>query len=157
MDPNMTIFEYQAQGINRAATMLAFTLGTTALDKVTWCPCAQGEASDCRSALQQADECVRVNNSMAALLRGEEPGEHTEVASVEQAKAELTASGENLANAVRGMAPADLGKMYPTRMGEWPGSMIMSVPAFNMMYHVGQINYIQTLYGDTEFRVPPME
>lgn len=30
---------------------------------------------------------------------------------------------------------------------------VLAIPYWNLVYHIGQINYIQTLYGDMEFRI----
>ena len=33
--------------------------------------------------------------------------------------------------------------------------MMIQITTGNMYYHFGQINFIQTLYGDTAFHLPP--
>ena len=48
-----------------------------------------------------------------------------------------------------------MGKLYDLPFGQFPGSFCITVPAWNMIYHCGQVNYVQLLYGDDVFHMPP--
>lgn len=157
---SMTLFEWQARLIERAAGVLAHWLGTTQADKRDWCPCLEGDAKG-RSAYDQVRECIVVNQMFAAVLRGETITEGWSeengptFSSVEEAQEQLKASAAELAEAVRGMSEDDLGKTYQTAFAPLPGAVVMELPMANMHYHAGQVNYVQLLYGDGKFDVPP--
>ena len=61
---------------------------------------------------------------------------------------------EELAAAIRGLTEEDLERTYPHPRGPRLGANLILICYRNMAYHAGQINYIQTLYGDQEFHVP---
>jgi hypothetical protein len=67
----------------------------------------------------------------------------------------LEESARELANAVRAMTDDDLTREFVSRRGPMPGANLIEVPLRNMYYHGGQINQLQLLYGDTEYRLPP--
>jgi len=133
--------------------------GTTQEEKREWQPSFGSDATTTRSALQQVGECVVVNGYMAKLIRGEEltPVGSYEMgfASVEEAKTLLLESANALAEAIRTLPDANLEGVYQHPRGQILGKNVIIMPLRNMAYHAGQINFIQTLYGDTEFHVPP--
>jgi len=151
----MTVFDWQAQQTEQAAKMLAHTLKHTEADRLAWKPSADAK-SETRSAMEQVHECIRVNASVAARLQGGEApaGGDAYPEDAEGAGRKLVQGASSLAEVIRRLRPEVLETMFPSPMGEFPGAFMISLPASNMMYHVGQINYIQTLYGDTEFRFP---
>ncbi len=65
------------------------------------------------------------------------------------------ASGKQLADAVRGLDDAAFSREYQTPFGAMKGSDLARIAMANMYYHGGQLNFIQLLYGDKEFRFPP--
>jgi hypothetical protein len=158
----MTIGEWQAKRIERIADALAHFVDTTVPDRLDWRPPAEG-AAQTRSALDQISECILVNRYFAALLRGETPAQATAVReepprpfqSAGEAKAQLLESAREVADAVRALDADALTRTYPHRRGPVSGESLIEMPYRNMAYHAGQINFIQTLYGDTEFHVPP--
>lgn len=151
----MTVMEWQARNIEAVAHVLAHWVETTRPDRLDWCPKTE-DASDTRSVLAQIQECVQANRSMAALLKGQAPGspEPAAITSAAEARQQLQASARELAGAVRGLSEADLDRPFETRYGPMPGSRIILLPMQNMIYHGGQINLMQRLYGDLEFRIP---
>jgi hypothetical protein len=157
---SMTLFDWQARLIERSAGVLAHWLGTTQPDKRDWCPCLEGDAKG-RSASDQVRECIVVNQMFASVLRGdgvpqgwsEEQG--PSFSSVEEAQEQLKASAAQLADAVRGMKEEDLQRTFETAFAPLPGAVCMELPMANMHYHAGQINYVQLLYGDAKFDIPP--
>jgi len=152
----MTITEYVAQQTMRMAEALAYFIETTQAERLDWQPVGEDEA-ETRSALDQVSECIEVNHAMAALLRGEtvRPPSGLELADGGDAQRRLLASAEDLAAAIRGVSEADLDRTYSHPRGQILGRNMILMGYRNMAYHAGQINFIQTLYGDPEFHVPP--
>ncbi len=154
----MRIQDYVADQTERVAESLAFFLDSTIAERRDWKPTAEnGEAT--RSALQQIGECVVVNGYMAKLIRGDEvaPGLSYDLtfASTEEAQTLLLESAKELAQAIRTLPDADLERDFRHPRAVIRGSNLILMPMRNMAYHAGQINFIQTLYGDSEFHVPP--
>ncbi|HET6385329.1 MAG TPA: hypothetical protein VFJ58_18200 [Armatimonadota bacterium] len=150
-----SVMEWQASVIEGAANALAFWVGTTREDRLNWTPSAEPD-SKTRSVLEVAHECVGSNRRAAAILGGSTPPEgpppFTDVVTAQQ---QLKESAKELADVVRGLSESDLTRTFQTGLGPMPGRLMVHLPAMNMIYHGGQVNYIQRLYGDTEFRVPP--
>lgn len=156
----MTIPEYIARQTERMADSLAHFIATTPADRLIWHPAIE-ESVSTRSILEQVGECVSVNRYMAALIRTGEapplPGGYPEItfANGQDAQEQLVASASELAQAIRSMAEDDLGRTYSHPRAEIRGENLIMMCYRNMAYHAGQANFIQTLYGDPEFHVPP--
>ena len=156
----MTVFEFQASRIERIAAAMAHFIATTRDDALDWHPPIEG--ADTRSIYEQVGECVLTNRSFAAALRGEnrdpKPARDASAAIVfadsQDAQRQIVESAAELAKAVRGMNEEDFDREYPHWSGPIRGEIFIEMPYRNMAYHAGQVNYIQTLYGDTEFHVP---
>jgi uncharacterized damage-inducible protein DinB len=153
----MTVFEWQASVIENLGAMMAHTLASTREDRLDWRPSAEPE-SQTRSALDQAAEVINVNRRMATLFRNETPPEQTPQRPFEtpqEAVERIRESARELADVVRSLDESALTRPLPTRRGPMPGAQALQIVAANMSYHTGQINFIQTLYGDMEFHLPP--
>ncbi len=151
----MTIQDYIAEQTERVAAALADFVGTTPPDRLLWEPSLEAGGQG-RSVLDQMAECISVNFRFAALLRGETAPEAPPAPqSAADAQAQIVASGDKLAAAIRGLTDEDLEKPLALPRGSLPLSRAMLVPFRNMAYHAGQINFIQMLAGDTEFHAPP--
>ena len=157
----MTVFEFQARRVERISAALAHFVESTNVDKLDWRPPLERAAT--RSILAQIGECVLTNRYAAALLRGENP-DYTPArdapppiafADSHDAQSQTIASGQELAAAIRTVGEADLERTYPHWRGAIRGEVIMEMPYRNMAYHAGQVNYVQMLYGDTTFHLPP--
>ena len=155
----MTVQEFQADRIESIGRLVAHFLENTDENRREWVPQVEG-AAGLRCALDQVGECIHVNRMMAAILRKEEPpavGPMTAPRpfdNPQDAALLLIESAKECADAVRGLADEDLQHAFPTRRGPMPGHMVLEIPYRNMAYHGGQINMLQLLYGDTEWRVP---
>ena len=163
----MQVTEYVAQQTVRMAEALAHFVQTTQQDRLDWQPVGEGGAAT-RSALDQVSECIHTNRVVAAVLRGDAVtaadlqgsslsghvlgNEFVDGADAQQ---QLMASAEELAAAIRGMSDEDLERIYPHPRASMRGQNIILICYRNMAYHAGQINFIQTLYGDQEFHLPP--
>jgi hypothetical protein len=157
----MTITDYVARQTIRIAEAMAHFIETTAPERLDWHPAIQAsDTPSTRSILEQVGECVQVNHLIARLLRGETAaptGSRQEIAFADGADArrQLLASAEELAEAIRGVSDADLERVFPHPRAPMRGENLILACYRNMAYHAGQINFIQTLYGDTEFHLPP--
>jgi uncharacterized damage-inducible protein DinB len=161
----MTVMEYVAQQTVRMAEALAHFVQTTNQDRLGWQPAAEN-GSETRSALDQVNECIHTNRLVAAVLRGEEIStanlqgsapttRPAEPADVNELLKQLLASAEELAAAIRGISEEDMDRIYNHPRAQMRGQNMILICYRNMAYHAGQINFIQTLYGDHEFHVPP--
>jgi hypothetical protein len=156
----MTVQEFQAGCIERAGRTLAFYLETTLPERRDWKPQVEG-AAGLRSALDLVGECILLNRTTADILRGGPPPTTSPIflprpfADPAEAGPMQEESARELAVAVRAMTDADLTREFVSRRGPLPGFNLIEMVLRNMHYHGGQINQLQLLYGDTEFRVPP--
>jgi hypothetical protein len=152
----MTVGEWQAREITNVSKMYAHGIDTTPEDKLEWCPKVQ-ENSCNRTVLDQAQECVGINRRFTAVLSGQpapavgdQPPLETKTAA-----AQIRESATELAKVVATMDDEAFTRTYTTGMGEMPAATLVEISKMNMMYHFGQLSYIQMLFGDEEFRFPP--
>lgn len=153
---SMTIGQWQARLILKSASFMATFVESTPDDKARWRPSID-EKSQTRSILEQVGECIFANVRFFHILQGETPpsppAEWDTFESKEVAIQELTRSAQALADVVEKLDSAALAKEYPTHRGPMPGALAIQFPVRNMTYHMGQINLIQLLYGDTHFHI----
>ena len=156
----MNAMEWPAGVIERAAKTLAYWVETTNQDRLDWCPQTE-DSSKTRCIKAQIEECIGLNLGLAAALRGETPSSDKDVHASGKEELDrksmirgLASSGKELAEAIRGYNPADLDKEINLGFGPFPAAMLIEIAAGNLWYHGGQINMVQLLYGDTEFRFP---
>jgi len=122
-------------------------------DKFDWKP---EETS--RSAHQLVVECITMLALSAGFLTTrempsyEEESARYEGKSVEELEKMGKENAEKLYKAIRAFPDADLGVSVELPWGKSTFFQAMSYPYWNIMWHTGQLNYIQTLYGDTDFR-----
>src|SRR5690348_9397172 len=100
--PTVTINDWQAKLIERAAAGLAHFAKTTAADKLKWCPQLDG-AAQTRHIFDQIHECAVVNRRFATLLGGDDPGPFPQggsnYANIDEATHDLLESAAALATA----------------------------------------------------------
>lgn len=151
----MRVQEFAAQHTRGIAESLAHFVRTTAPDKLNW-RIQVSDSLTTRSVLDQVAECIAVNRTFASILRNA-PQEHEQpsLADAEQAITLLLQSADELANAIEVLPDSNLNKEYERRGIRIPAHRFILMGYRNMAYHAGQINFIQTLYGDPEFHVPP--
>lgn len=156
----MTVPDYIARQTERMAESLAHFIATTPDDRLVWHPSIEG-GGPTRSILEQTSECVVVNRLIAALIRGgkAEPvspnSPPIKFANGQDAQEQLVTSARELAGAIRMMSESDMTRVYDHPRGQMSGENVIIMCLRNMAYHAGQANFIQILYGDTEFHVPP--
>ena len=142
------------ESTERARRLLTNDLKAIAADQTNTCPggCA-------RTALNIVAECASVNGMIATVLSGGEfqrPSPEAREAHLnsfdtpEKALAYLDEQTGRLQAAIETLDVDTLGdEMSPlgrpmTRFG------VAALPSWHMMYHDGQLNYIQCLHGDAE-------
>jgi hypothetical protein len=118
-----------------------------------------------RSARQLVEECVLTNTTFAEMIRsGVEPdidwvGELTKLGAVESGALveQFRAGNEALAVLLESLTDDHLVRtfLWPWAEREVSFAEFAFMPAWHLDYHAGQINYIQTLYGDDDHHSPP--
>ena len=151
-----TVQQLAAQ-LNREATA---SLKSNALaipaDRVTWKPLETG-----RAVLSQIVECALTNNYAASILSARkmqdfDPTTHaqakTELDTLDKALTALQASTDTLVAAIEAFPTEELENTLQLPWLPEPQSFakLLFMCYWNSVYHVGQISYIQTLYGDKE-------
>jgi len=151
-----TINELMAKMNRQAAEGLARSVLAMPPEKQTWQP-----EDTARSALDQIAECGAVNLWMARIFQ-ERAVPPLDMGQLDRLKAEnntqekaltlLQAGTKALVAAIEALAPEYLDDTVQLPWKEAPSTLaeVMIMPYWNMVYHLGQINYIQTLYGDQE-------
>lgn len=158
----MTVQQFQAENIRRSAANLAHFVATTKPDFLDYTLVLGDDAGLSRSIIEQVAECVQVNRAITALLTGDvermkalraAPLEtFADAAAMQQS---LVESAEALASVVEALPDDALESRFAHWRGQLKGSLVIEIPSRNMIYHSGQVNYIQCLSGDAEFHLPP--
>lgn len=125
-------------------------------ERLTWRP-----SEHARSVLEILQECVAVPLVMTYVLheRPQQPAdinpffaEASQLKTVAECEAALRANTAKLIEAIHATPDSDLEQ---TVMLPWgtpaPIKRVVSGHYWNLTYHLGQIAYIQLLYGDTRF------
>jgi len=152
-----TVQEIAANLIKNQAATLARTAKAVPEDKWKWMPLDAG-----RTVHDQVAECGGINFFVAKLLQAREvpPMDPDALKNLremndtpEKALGLLETGTETLVAAVLAFPEEHINDTITLPFG---GGMtksfmeIMLMPHWNMIYHEGQINYIQTLYGDSK-------
>lgn len=122
-------------------------------DKHCWC------AGGCaKTPLEIYLECAGVYRTLAQVFQGKQPDRSESPSKPEEfpdyatAKPLMAQCQQELFVALDGLGSADWGKKIALPWGhEMTLGELIYLPAFHASYHAGQLNYIQTLLGDTEF------
>ena len=156
----MTVQEYLAKQTISIAEGFVHFVKLTPADRRDW----QIEIQDgthTRSMIDQMGECVVVNRLFARLLSGEivSPEEialqEQIIIGVDDIEKQLLESANALAKAIAALPDDGLEKVYTHPRGfQIRGEKLVLMGFRNMTYHVGQVNFIQTLYGDHVFQAP---
>ena len=153
---------YQEQIIRlteKANRDLFRSVRATAEDKLQWKPLDEG-----RTVLGMAQECAQSAMWFAIMLEKrtgsafpmeDYPKMQAERASwsLDDCERILRENTERLAVAIRAIPDDDLGQEITLPWGDDMKATLADVMAYhywNVTYHLGQVNFIQTLYGDKE-------
>jgi hypothetical protein len=146
-----------AERTRKGTLNLIRLLHVTPIEKLAWQPLDCG-----RSVIEQVIECILVNRKWALTLRqnvytrlsAESVEQVRELCrDVSQATRLLQESGEELADAILTLPTMQLGDQITAPFGVYSVADCCLLGYWNMVYHEGQINYIQTLYGDGAIHV----
>ncbi len=127
---------------------------STQPDKITWVPMGEG-----RTVLDQLTECVLANTKWRDILQTRHYANvspevreriHAQCDTLDNTLAALEQSGAALMEAIAAVPDAETGEEIETPWEAYTLADCCLHAYWNMVYHEGQINYIQTLYGDTE-------
>jgi hypothetical protein len=139
--------EYLAGTIERIGDAYLSDLKFIPEDKIAASP--MGVA---RSPLEFTNECAGFNTHVANVISGREGSgrKFSEIDNIEESRAALKTSCDELVAVVRAASMDDLTTIEkPLPWGENASLFRMAnMCVAHMMYHDGQINYIQALYGD---------
>jgi hypothetical protein len=134
--------------------MLTKTMQAVPEDKLDWKP-SEGEGS--RTIRQLFTEIVMMTGYMAKALdeRSVPPYEamstEYKAMTIADLMRQLPLNAEDLYTALRAFPESEYENTLEAPWGVWTYFQSMSYPYWNLMWHTGQINYIQTLYGDQNF------
>ena len=143
--------------IEKAAADLSAELRAMPEEKALWMA-----GPDARPALEQVVECSLANVMWSNILRtnvyeslpqGVADNAYKNLDTVEKAVARLQTSAHVLAEVVRSLDPKELGCLIPFPWRPETGRSVAECcfhPYWNMVYHQGQVAFIQTLYGDLD-------
>lgn len=148
---------FLAARIRSAGRKIEKAVGKMPADRQSWQPSVEGNNG--RDALDQIIECGLLNGVIAASLQsGEAPNPDWDAYTAKKATLNTTEKvlaafkegTENLAASVEACPEARLAEKFtdPFFNREVNWAEFVDVLYWNMCYHDGQINYIQTLYGD---------
>lgn len=125
--------------------------------KPSWNPMEEG-----RSALDQVAECALIGESLPGIIANRKMPDFTaemmeqfdrdkRSMDLQTATSRLREATAKLCEAIRATPDADLLESMPFWGPEpWTVAAVLNFHNWNMVYHVGQVNYIQTLYGDKD-------
>lgn len=116
-------------------------------DKWDWHPPSSGT-----SVSEVLATCVKGNLMLASAIKGETPSETQIDTDFEALTKQVMDSAEVVCQAIDSLNDQDLSGTRKMPWGdEIPTAAATLLPAGEMSYHDGQINYIQLLLGDTKF------
>ncbi len=151
----MKVQEAAALATEKSLKVLVYTIDRTPDDRLVWKPCETA-----RSALEVAAECAVVTGVWSEILASgvcPEPDRYFEIFSRidaistrEQVVLALEQETSRLASVLRAIPDERLSDNLTVFWGEsGPILYWLHWVAIHNSYHVGQICYIQRLYGDT--------
>lgn len=120
-------------------------------DKLRWSP---GGAA--RSALAIFVECATSNMWFARLLRAEEvsgfpEADASQFPDLQSALDLMEESHRQVLEAISAVEDAGLTRELTMPWGERMSiAQLLFLPSYHIDYHYGQVNYLQTIWGDTE-------
>ena len=148
----MSAQETVAKILEDGLPLLTGAAKSTKADKYDWKP---EETS--RSAKEVFIEAVAMFSNTAGMLEQrampagyEEMVEKFGKMSAEELSTQAEKDIKVLVEAIKAFPASDLEQTMDLPWGTMSFFDIMCYPYWNMMWHAGQINYIQTLYGDQE-------
>jgi len=141
----MNIMETLARQLTWACANITANLAFIPADKLAWKP-----GVEAKSALEIVNHCAEVLHRMSRVL-----GTGALAAATFSAAADLPAtqklllaSAEQYAAMLRSLPAAELRRVMPFRSREFTVAEVAAMPVADMIWHLGQMAYLQTLLGD---------
>ncbi len=152
----LSISKFAAEANAKVVEGLKRTIVATPVEKVEWSVLDTG-----RTILNQGAECVLIANFAALILSTKSCPEFSneayaaglaELDTVEKVLEGLDGASANLAKAIFEFPEDELENTIQLPWFPEPQTYagIMFIAYWNNTYHLGQINFIQTLFGDKE-------
>lgn len=141
----MTVVEVLARQVVWACENIAANLAFIPADRVHWKP-----EPTAKSALEIVNHSAEVLHRMSRVLGAGALADvpFSAVAEVGDAQELLTASARQYAEMLRGVPEAELRRVMPFRSREFTFVEVAAMPVADMLWHLGQMAYLQTLLGD---------
>lgn len=145
----LTVQEYAARALEKETADLIKAAQATPADKQTWKPLERG-----RTVVDQVAECAMINTGSAQMVADRAwpdvdmaQWRQTQAAldTLDKAVAQLQAGTAALTAAIRATPDDALGVEITLPWATCSLAEVFLMPLWNMSYHEGQINYIQTL------------
>ncbi|HLK59831.1 MAG TPA: DinB family protein [Chthonomonadaceae bacterium] len=140
-----------------AETLIAVASATPE-ERLNWQPLDNG-----RTILDQLVECTLANRKWTNILRSRRYADlgraaaeqvYAELDTLSKVVPRLRETAADLAAAIEAVPDAVLAQTVETPWGPYTLARSCTHAYWNMVYHEGQINYIQTLYGDFDEHDP---
>jgi uncharacterized damage-inducible protein DinB len=147
----MTVQEFIATGVEKSTDDLLQAYGRTTAEKRAW------EPETARCARNILAECAVMTDGLADIVTaGKMPefdmdkfyGAVAALDTDEKAEAALKASTAKLVSVIKAMPDDKLDVMIESPWGTYTTAAWSAHAMTHNSYHEGQVNYIQTLYGD---------
>jgi hypothetical protein len=130
----------------------------TPTERLTWKP-----APTARTALELLQEIVQTTGWVTQMIcqggltmpddaEKKAADERAQWGSVDALEAEFRRRAPKLVDAVRGFPEEKLSQLVKLPWGEMTWLAAIDYAVWNIRYHDGQLQYIQTMYGDKEIR-----
>ncbi|MCS6902746.1 MAG: DinB family protein [Candidatus Bipolaricaulota bacterium] len=144
----MDLRETEIKRIEKISELLLKAARAVPKDKQNWKPMPTG-----KSAHEILAHLGMANYFFAALLKGAAPAQMNEPKTYDDALKLFEQSKSELTQTIRSMPPAQFDEKRTMPWGEERSIKdLITSPMPHMAYHWGQINYLQTLWGDQENR-----
>ena len=148
MNTAETLITLMDSGLN----MLFDTVKAMPTEKLTWKPAPTSRTvvdllNEFISTIPGSADMLTARTMNPDFVSGFKEGVERTVAEYES---DIRAATKTLYAAMRAFPESDFTHKLSLPWGDMSFLDIMSYPYWNLMYHIGQINYIQTLYGDTD-------
>ena len=158
---NVSVVEEAKAEFNRARQRLANDLATTPDDKINWSP-----SSTSRTPIQVVAHAAMSISGMQGMLEGKPfpfdgPAELDAFSRQEEKKyttreavlAELDKASEGYIVYLDSLTPEQLATNWEMPFGTFPMTSAITFIADHLRNHAGQIEYIQTIYGDLDWHM----
>jgi hypothetical protein len=154
--------QYLANTAQFMAQTIGRTVPFTPADKRNWAP--MGAARTTMDVIQECAEALERITKFMKTGQFDRPTPEARAARAEalkknppkfeDLKTRLQKAAEAYAQAIEKFPEERWTEMvpspFPSLGQQMPLGTLLGIPVFNMVYHWGQINYIQTMLGDTE-------